>query len=100
MNRHPKRHNSMAAVRPLSSLLSAQRSALTLIELLIVIAILGMVTVATIPIVLPALDSRRMRESARVLSTQLAAAQSMAVSKGLEAGLWIVRLPGDKSGAM
>lgn len=76
------------------------RAGLTLVELLVVIAVLATVTVASIPIVLPALDSRRVRESARILSTQLAAAQTLAISEGRPAGLWIERLAADRTGAI
>src|SRR6478672_2446800 len=68
------------------------RRAFTLVELLVVIAIISMVTLASVPMVLPALDSRRIRESARIVSTQFASAQSEAIAKGRSVGVWIERL--------
>jgi len=68
------------------------RRAFTLVELLIVIAIISMVTLASVPMVLPALDSRRIRESARIVSTQFASAQSEAMAKGRSVGVWIDKL--------
>src|SRR5262249_55077654 len=60
--------------------------------LLVVIAIISMVTLATVPMILPALDTRRVRESARIVSTQLASAQSEAMARGRSVGVWIERL--------
>ena len=68
------------------------RRGFTLVELLVVIAIISMVTLATVPMILPALDSRRIRESARIVSTQFASAQSEAIAKGRPVGVWIDRL--------
>ena len=76
------------------------RHAFTLIELLVVIAIISAVTIATIPMILPALDSRRIRESARIFSTQLASAQSEAMSKDHSVGVWIQRLSSEPTAAM
>src|SRR5262249_51934540 len=40
------------------------------------------------------------REAARIVNTQLSAAQSQALANGRSAGLWIERLPGDVTGSM
>jgi prepilin-type N-terminal cleavage/methylation domain-containing protein len=72
----------------------------TLVELLVVIAIISMVTIATVPMILPALDTRRIREASRVVSTHFASAQSEALAKGRPVGVWIERLPGEKTAAM
>src|SRR5262245_34342634 len=75
------------------------RRAFTLVELLVVIAIISMVTLATVPMILPALDTRRIRESARIVSTQFASAQSEAMAKGRSVGVWIDKLKtGDLAG--
>jgi prepilin-type N-terminal cleavage/methylation domain-containing protein len=70
----------------------------TLVELLIVIAIISTVTLASVPMILPALDSRRIRESARIVSTQFASAQSEAIAKGRPVGVWIERLSSTATG--
>jgi prepilin-type N-terminal cleavage/methylation domain-containing protein len=69
-----------------------ERSGLTLVELLVVIVILTMVTAATIPLMAPVTGERKVRESARVLSSLLAQAQSRALATGRPAGVWIQRL--------
>jgi prepilin-type N-terminal cleavage/methylation domain-containing protein len=75
-------------------------SGFTLVELLVVIAIISMVTIATVPLLLPALDSRRIRESARLVSTQFTAAQSDAIAKGRPVGVWIDRIRSASSGSV
>src|SRR5262245_39337514 len=76
---------------------NGHRTAFTLVELLVVIAIISTVTLATVPMILPALDSRRIRESARIVSTQFASAQSEAIARGRSVGVWIERLSSDPS---
>src|SRR5689334_3793267 len=75
-------------------------TAFTLIELLVVIAIISAVTLATVPMILPALDTRRIRESARIVSTQFASAQSEAIARGRSVGVWMERLSADPSASM
>src|SRR4051794_1301952 len=72
----------------------------TLVELLVVIAIISAVTIATVPMILPALDVRRIREASRILSTHFASAQSEAIAKGRSVGVWIQRLSGEPTAAM
>lgn len=76
------------------------RRAFTLVELLVVIAIISMVTLASVPMILPALDTRRIRESARIVSTQFASAQSEAIARGRSVGVWMERLSADPSASM
>jgi prepilin-type N-terminal cleavage/methylation domain-containing protein len=64
----------------------------TLVELLIVIVILGVVTAASIPVVLPALASRGVREAGRILNAHFGSAQALAMANGRSAGVWIERL--------
>jgi prepilin-type N-terminal cleavage/methylation domain-containing protein len=64
----------------------------TLVELLVVIAIIVTVSAIVVPLLTPVLDSRRIRESARIVSTQFASAQSEAMAKGRSVGVWIERL--------
>jgi type II secretion system protein H len=65
---------------------------LTLVELLVVIVILTMVTAATIPLMAPVTGARKVRESARLLASVFAQAQSRALATGRPAGVWIQRL--------
>ena len=69
--------------------------AFTLVELLVVIAIIVTVSAIVVPLLTPVLDSRRIRESARIVSTQFASAQSEAMAKGRPVGVWIERLGAD-----
>lgn len=78
----------------------APRPGFTLVELLVVIAILSIVTVASIPFVIPALNSRAVREAARMVNTQFAAAQAQAMATGRSVGVWMERLPGEPTGSM
>ncbi len=64
----------------------------TLMELLIVVLIISTVTVATIPFLKPAMDNRRIREAARIVTTQLAAAQNEAVASGHSVGVWFEKI--------
>jgi len=76
------------------------RRGFTLIELLVVIAIISAVTIATVPMILPALDVRRIREASRIVSTHFASAQSDAIATGRPVGVWIERLTGENTAAM
>jgi prepilin-type N-terminal cleavage/methylation domain-containing protein len=70
----------------------AHRRALTLVELLVVIVILGLVTAATIPLMQPATAQRRMREASRMVATVLANAQARALATGRPVGVMFQRL--------
>jgi len=71
-----------------------ERRGVTLLELLIVILIVMMITAFSIPVVVPAIQGRRVREGARMLSTFLNAARNRAIETGRPAGIWIERMPG------
>ena len=58
---------------------------------------MSIVTIAAIPLVVPALTSLAVREAARIVNTQLSAAQSQALANGRSAGLWIERVGGTSS---
>ncbi len=79
---------------------TTDRGGFTLVELLVVIAIISAVTIATIPLLLPALDMRRIREAARLVSTHFSSAQSDALAKGRSVGVWIERLSSEPTAAM
>ena len=65
----------------------------TLLELLAVIVVLLMITAATLPIISPSSQSRRIREGARMMSTFINAARNRAFETGRPAGVWIERMP-------
>jgi type II secretory pathway pseudopilin PulG len=66
----------------------------TLIELLIVITIMLMVTAAAIPIMMPAVQNRQMRESSRMLSSYISGARSRAIDIGRPVGVMFERFNG------
>ena len=66
----------------------------TLLELLVVMTILLMVTAAAIPMILPATQNRRMRESARLVSSFISGARSRAIESGRPVGVMFERFNG------
>jgi type II secretory pathway pseudopilin PulG len=70
------------------------RRAVTLIELLIVLSIIIMVTTAAIPVMAPAIQNRRLRESSRLVSTFISGARARAVETGRPFGVMFEREPG------
>jgi prepilin-type N-terminal cleavage/methylation domain-containing protein len=81
-------------------LLHSRRRGVTLLELLVVMLILLMVTAAAIPIVVPAMQNRRMRESARLVSSYFATARSRAIETGRPVGVVIERFNGQPFGML
>jgi len=59
----------------------------TLLELLVVMTIMLMVTAAAIPIMRPAMQNRRTREAARLLTSYISAARTRAIESGRDTGL-------------
>lgn len=80
--------------------LTTDDCAFTLVELLVVIAIITVVSALAVPLLTPVLDTRRVRESARMLSSEFAAAQSEALARGRSVGVWIERLPNEPNAAI
>jgi type II secretory pathway pseudopilin PulG len=70
------------------------RRGITLLELLIVMMIMLMITAAAIPIVVPAMKNRQMREASRMVSTYFSAARTRAIETGRPAGIMIERFNG------
>ncbi len=66
----------------------------TLIEVLIVIAIMLMVTAAAIPIIAPALENRRLREASRLVASYIQGARSRAIQTGRSVGVRFERSNG------
>jgi prepilin-type N-terminal cleavage/methylation domain-containing protein len=71
-----------------------QARGVTLLELLIVMTIMLMVTAAAIPVVMPALQNRRMREASRLASSFISGARARAIETGRPAGVMIERFNG------
>jgi len=65
----------------------AQRTGLTLIELMVVIMIIGMLTLATVPLMNPQAQPKRIREAARMVNSALSATRSKAIGDGRSAGV-------------
>jgi prepilin-type N-terminal cleavage/methylation domain-containing protein len=70
-----------------------RRAGMTLVELLVVVAIIGLLAVTVLPNVASTAESRRSREAARVASTFVARAQSRAIGRPEWAGVSFVRPP-------
>lgn len=79
---------------------AASRRGLTLIELLVVIVIIVTITAAVIPVMAPAVQSRKLREAARGMSTFIAGARARAAQVGRPVGVRIVPLPSNTVGSM
>jgi len=69
------------------------RRGMTLVELLVVVAILGLLSVVVLPNLSNPGDSRKAREAARAVSGFIANVQSRAIGTRGGAGLWLEPLP-------
>ncbi len=67
-----------------------RRAGMTLVELLVVVAIIGLLAVTVLPNVATTTENRRSREAARVTSTFFAKAQSRAIGRPEWAGVTVV----------
>lgn len=74
------------------------KSGFTLIELLVVILIIGLVAGVTIPVIAPALDGRRIRESSRLITAYLNGARDTAMRNGRPVGVLFERYIDPTSG--
>ena len=70
--------------------LPIRRAGMTLVELLVVVAIIGLLAVTVLPNVATTTENRRSREAARVTSTFFAKAQSRAIGRPEWAGVTIL----------
>jgi prepilin-type N-terminal cleavage/methylation domain-containing protein len=66
------------------------RSAMTLIELTVTMAVMALLVVAALPAIRPAVDNRRIREAARALHIYISAARNRAMEIGRPAGIALV----------
>ncbi len=66
---------------------------MTLVELLVVVAIVVMLAAATIPRLKPNIDRARVREAARSIQLYLSSARNQAIANGRSCGVMIERLP-------
>ena len=74
-----------------------RRAGMTLVELLVVVAIIGLLAVTVLPNVASTTENRRSREAARVASTFVARAQARAIGRPEWAGVSFVRPPTNAS---
>ena len=65
----------------------------TLVELLVVVAIIGLISAVALPVVLPALNERRVSESARLLQAVLAGARDAAIRANAPRGIRLLPDP-------
>jgi prepilin-type N-terminal cleavage/methylation domain-containing protein len=72
---------------------SHRRAGMTLVELLVVVAIIGLLAVTVLPNVASTTENRRSREAARVTSSFIAKAQSRAIGRPEWAGVTILPPP-------
>src|SRR5690348_15718641 len=69
---------------------SPRAGGFTLIELLVVIMIILSISIATLPIVIPALYHRQVSEGARILQANLVAARDAAVKANAPRGIRLI----------
>jgi prepilin-type N-terminal cleavage/methylation domain-containing protein len=71
------------------------RAGMTLVELLVVMAIMVILVASALPLLQPALEERRLRETARQVNTYFATAQIRAATVGRPVGVYIERMPNE-----
>jgi type II secretory pathway pseudopilin PulG len=76
------------------------RTGLTLLELLVVMIILVTLTATVIPLMAPAVETRRIREAARGTSAFIAATRARAIEAGRPVGIWFERMTGEPGAAV
>ena len=66
----------------------------TLVELLVVVAIIALISAVALPMVLPALNERRVSEAARLLQATLAGCRDAAIRANAPRGIRLLPDPG------
>lgn len=66
-----------------------RRAGMTLVELLVVVAILGLLAVTVLPTLSASADARQSREAARIVSSYIAKSQTRAIGRPEWAGFWL-----------
>jgi len=82
----------------MGSILTARRAGMSLVELLVVVAILGLLAVTVLPAISSTSEGRRAREAARLVSSYVAKSQARALGKAEWSGFWLMP-PGANSTA-
>lgn len=77
-----------------------KRSALTLVELLVVIVIMLILTSVAIPIIAPNGEQRKIREAARLVNGFLGSARAKAMETGRPVGVRFERLAGNQNASL
>ena len=70
---------------------AARRRAMTLVELLVVVAIMLMLAAVAIPAMRPSMEGRKTREAARAINVYLSSARNRAIESGRPVGVQIER---------
>lgn len=86
------RRQKDAQASPAMTLRCDPPSALTLVELLIVMVILSLLVSSAIPVISPPGDERRIREASRGVNTYISGAQARAVQTGRPVGVALKKL--------
>jgi type II secretory pathway pseudopilin PulG len=76
------------------------RSALTLVELLVVIVILLILTTVALPLLAPDTEGRRLREAGRMVSAYVAGTRNRAIETGRPAGVQFERMANNLNACM
>ena len=84
-------------MRPSRIARDAARRAFTLVELLVVIFIIVLVSAATLPAILPALNQRRVSEGSRLIQAELSRQRDLAVRANSPRGFRLLPDPIDPS---
>jgi type II secretory pathway pseudopilin PulG len=79
---------------------TSRRGGISLVELLVVVAIIGLLAVTVLPNIANNAESRRSREAARVVSSFVSAAKSRAIGRREWAGFTLVAAAAGSSGAI
>jgi len=83
-----------------AAIIQRRDQGMTLVELLVVVAIIGLLAVAVLPNLAGSGERARVREAARSVSSFIAGVQAEAIQSRTGAGLWIESLPNSIEGSI